>query len=239
MAGNFQKLNSDGYFITGPICNAALIDELKKQLSTLQDDGNDAVRKQNGDVFGARNILQMSPSLWPIIKDSPIFQLAQEVLGDKARIVRSIYFDKTSNSNWKVPIHQDTSIATRKKHDIDGFSPWSVKAGIPHTQPPENILNTMLTFRIHLDKATEDNGALRVILGSHKLGKMKQAEIVKLRDKSVTTLCEVEEGAIMVMRPLLLHESSAGASPSRRRVLHLEFSADSLPSPLEWHENYS
>ncbi len=239
MPTNLQKLENDGYYIPEPICDTALIGELKNLLSNLQADDNDAVRKKNGDIFGVRNVLSISPVLWPMIKGSPIFKMAQELLGDNARIVRSIYFDKTINSNWKVPIHQDNSIAVTQKHEVEGFAPWSVKAGVPHTQPPEKILDKMVTFRVHLDKATEDNGALRVISGSHKHGKMKQDDIVKFRNQSEIDLCEVDEGAIMVMRPLLLHESSAGQSPSRRRVLHLELSADRLPTPLEWHENYS
>ena len=38
------------------------------------------------------------------------------------------------------------------------------------------------------------------------------------------------------MRPLLVHASSPATVPSRRRVVHLEFAAAELPSPLEWAE---
>jgi hypothetical protein len=36
------------------------------------------------------------------------------------------------------------------------------------------------------------------------------------------------------MRPLLLHASSTTIKPGRRRVVHIEYSPDTLPPPLRW-----
>ena len=38
-----------------------------------------------------------------------------------------------------------------------------------------------------------------------------------------------------MMRPLLLHASSAASVPDHRRVIHLEFAAEQLPGGLQWH----
>jgi hypothetical protein len=38
------------------------------------------------------------------------------------------------------------------------------------------------------------------------------------------------------MRPLILHASSAALEPRRRRVIHLEYAADTLPGELEWFD---
>jgi hypothetical protein len=40
----------------------------------------------------------------------------------------------------------------------------------------------------------------------------------------------------LLMRPLLLHASSAGVDPQPRRVIHLEFTADELPEGLDWFD---
>jgi hypothetical protein len=37
------------------------------------------------------------------------------------------------------------------------------------------------------------------------------------------------------MRPLILHSSSAGTSPQRRRVVHFELAAENLPNGLDWY----
>ena len=52
-----------------------------------------------------------------------------------------------------------------------------MKEGIPHVQPPTAILEQMLTVRIHLDRTDESNGALKVIPGSHRQGKLSNLEI--------------------------------------------------------------
>jgi hypothetical protein len=37
------------------------------------------------------------------------------------------------------------------------------------------------------------------------------------------------------MCPLILHASSKAASPSHRRVIHIEFASLELPGGLHWH----
>jgi hypothetical protein len=45
---------------------------------------------------------------------------------------------------------------------------------------------------------------------------------------------EAPAGGLLVMRPLLVHASSAATRPGRRRVLHLDFAREALPAPLRW-----
>jgi len=63
---------------------------------------------------------------------------------------------------------QDVTIAVQEKVEMDGYGPWSIKADVPHVQPPASILEIMLSVRLHLDDCSEKNGALRVIPGSHR-----------------------------------------------------------------------
>ena len=60
----------------------------------------------------------------------------EPLLGTDARVVRSLLVAKTPAANWKVPGHQDLTIAVRQRVEADGFGPWPVKAGIPHVRPP-------------------------------------------------------------------------------------------------------
>ena len=61
--------------------------------------------------------------------------------------------------------------------DIATFNITPGRAGISHVQPPRAILEQMLTVRIHLDRTDESNGALKVIPGSHRQGKLSNLEI--------------------------------------------------------------
>src|SRR5262245_51026818 len=43
------------------------------------------------------------------------------------RLVRALLFNKSPDANWYVTWHQDLTIAVRKRIDVPGFGPWSVK----------------------------------------------------------------------------------------------------------------
>lgn len=149
--------------------------------------------------------------------------------------MRGILFNKTPASNWKVVWHQDRTIAVREHRDIAGFGPWTMKADVLHVQPPARTMAGMLAIRLHLDESVENNGPLRVIPGSHQAGYLSIEEIAAWRLRT-SVVCCVPKGGAMLIRPLLLHSSSACSKPGQRRVVHLEFSASELPNGLEWHE---
>ena len=183
---------------------------------------------------GIRNLLALVPSVKRLAQSPEIRSLVEPILGDGAQVVRGIFFDKNPTTNWKVPWHQDLSIAVKNRLDLPDYHPWSVKAGISHVQPPRAILEQMLTVRIHLDRTDESNGALKVIPGSHRQGKLSNLEIDRWKQVSTGISCNYEAGGILLMRPLLLHASSIAIVPSHRRVIHLEYTSCQLPGGLEW-----
>lgn len=92
----------------------------------------------------------------------------------------------------------------------------------------------MLAFRLHLDPCPAENGALRVLPGSHRLGRIRQEDQETLLSQGEPVTCEARAGDILVMRPLLLHASSPSETGADRRVLHVEYAAADLPGGLEW-----
>lgn len=182
---------------------------------------------------GARRALDRSPALRRFVSDAAIDDLATAILGRSAFVARSIIFDKNPDANWDVPWHQDTTIAVRERFEVSGFGPWSTKAGVPHVRPPASVLARMITVRLHLDDCPADNGALWVVPGSHH-DFVPDSKIDKDRCDESAIACECPAGAMMLMRPLLLHASRKSSHPSHRRVLHLEFASDPLPGGLEW-----
>lgn len=165
-------------------------------------------------------------------------QIARELSPDRPLYaVRALWFDKRPSANWKVPWHRDVTIAVAARRDAPGFGPWSVKQGVPHVQPPLEILESMFAVRLHLDRADAWNGALQVVPGSHRRGILASGEIERASADAVTL--EADRGDLIVMRPLLLHASSAAQRPQSRRVLHVEYSTLAAPGPLAWHQRIS
>ena len=205
-------------------------------LRIYQDAVDEALKNDSSRdrVPGLRNVLETVQVAREFAICPQLCQLIEPILGVKYFAVRALIFDKTAETNWKVPFHQDLTIAVENKNEMAGFAAWSTKAGVLHVQPPVNILEKMLTVRLHFDDCDESNGALRVLAGSHLLGKLSAVKIQGLRQTQEEKICVVPAGGVLLMRPLLLHASSLATTPRRRRVLHLELAREELPCGLKW-----
>jgi ectoine hydroxylase-related dioxygenase (phytanoyl-CoA dioxygenase family) len=224
------ELSEKGFTIFRKVLSEAAVADLISGLSRL--DFSSAASRRNGTAYGVRNLLNLSPKVREFAASRAVRQISEKVLGKNAKVVRAIYFDKTPEANWKVPWHQDLTVAVRERRETEGFTAWTRKAGIWHAQPPTDILERMLTLRFHLDDADETNGALKVVAGSHKQ-RLSSAAVWEMAKPA--TICEAVRGDVLLMRPLLVHSSSAGTNPRRRRVIHFEVSADDLPGGLSWY----
>lgn len=150
------------------------------------------------------------------------------------RPVRAIFFDKTRESNWSLDWHQDRVIAVKHRVETPGFGPWTVKAGLHHVAPPIGLLARMVTLRIHLDEVTHENAPLIIAPGSHRLGRIHEAEIRDVVAKCGTFTCLARRGDVWKYATPILHASAASTSLRRRRVLQVDYSADALPNGLQW-----
>jgi hypothetical protein len=184
---------------------------------------------------GVRNLLDL-PVFRDLADSTEIRALVEPILGQEAFPVRGILFDKTGEANWKVPWHQDVTIAVTNKSEANGYGPWSLKAGVLHVQPPAAILENMLSVRIHLDDCPATNGALRVLPATHLLGKLTQAQIEVALSQRAPMTCEASAGDALLMRPLLIHASSPSIVPTHRRVIHFDYANAELADGLEWRE---
>jgi hypothetical protein len=190
-----------------------------------------------GPMEGAgRRGLLVDPVVAHIARLPKLIDLARANLPAEPHPVRAIFFNKTADANWMVAWHQDLTITVAKRVEVPGFTAWSMKDGVPHVQPPVELLQNMLTIRIHLDDCDETNGALRVLAGTHNLGRLTAEQIQELRGKHPEHLCDAAAGDVMLMRPLLLHASSRSHGVAERRVLHLEYAGFTLPSGLAWSD---
>lgn len=185
------------------------------------------------DVFAIRRVLQEVPDVGSLIF-TPRLRSVISSFGEGYFVVKSIYFDKPGGSNWFVAYHQDLTISVDKRGEYPGFSAWTVKQDHLAVQPPVDILENIYTVRIHLDDTDENNGALKVIPGSHRDGVVRP----ELIDRSAEIVCSVKKGGVMIMKPLLLHASGRTVDARNRRVIHIEFSNCRLPEGLEWGEKF-
>jgi ectoine hydroxylase-related dioxygenase (phytanoyl-CoA dioxygenase family) len=131
-------------------------------------------------------------------------------------------------------MHQDLSIPVRERREGPRLAGWSEKEGVLYVQPPVEVLEQLVAVRIHIDDCGPDHGPLRVVPGSHRLGRLGERDIPAVRQERRERDCVVGPGGALIMRPLLVHASSKAVAPNRRRVLHFLFGPEELPLGLEW-----
>ncbi len=190
--------------------------------------------RKSTDLFAIRQFLKEIPETAKLIFNNNLKTVVRQLFGDDYFVVKSIYFDKPETSNWFVSYHQDLTISVNKKVELQNFGPWTVKQNQFAVQPPLDILKNIFTVRIHLDDTDENNGALKVIAKSHLKG-IYRPETIDWKTE-VETICKVQKGGLMIMKPLLLHSSSKTINSKKRRVIHIEFSNVKLPTEIQWAE---
>jgi ectoine hydroxylase-related dioxygenase (phytanoyl-CoA dioxygenase family) len=227
-----QQVESDGYAIVEKVISPHDVSALIDAVAELPI-GDEIRRKRS--TYGVRNLLEICPEVRRLAVSVPIRSLVTPILDEHCFAARAIFFDKTSDANWKLGWHQDSVISVRERIDVPAFVAWSQKAGVLQVQPPAEVLANMLAIRVHLDESHANNGPLRVLPGSHKLGWLDD-EVDEWKRRVPEVVCQVPVGGVAAMRPLLIHASSASVEPTHRRVIHIEFAFKDLPGGLEWNQ---
>jgi hypothetical protein len=220
-----HSLNQLGFEIVPQLFDHGIMNSLIRSLETSP------LRHSRA---GIRNAFQID-SVRELASDARLIGFARSILGKDAVPFRATLFEKSFHSNWLVVWHQDTALPVRKRQDVKGWGPWSVKEGVICAQAPAHALEQVLAIRVHLDDSDAKNGSLRVLPQTHTLGVLSDDAIHDLATMISARDCHVPMGGILLMRPLLVHSSSkAKCETAHRRVLHIEYaSCSSFPGGIE------
>ncbi len=213
--------DQDGFASIAPLIDGDLCRSLAAEFEALQG-------------AGSRHLIA-HPAVCSLVECTPLAELVREILGAGAFAYKATLFDKHTEANWLVAWHQDLSIPVQQQIELDGWTGWSRKEGVLYVQPPTDVLSRLVAVRINLDDCSKDNGPLRILSGSHRLGRLKHDDIPAHVASHSEETATGTRGSGVVMRPLLIHASSKATVDARRRVLHLEFANFALPAGLDWH----
>lgn len=224
-----RTFEQDGAVLLRNFAGADLIEALKREHDRL------AAEEEKTAPSGIRRVLARSPYIRSVAAAAPFSRLMRRILGEGARAVRGVFFDKTAESNWPLAWHQDRSVHLAARVESDELRNWTPRAEGWQAEPPAATLKRMATIRLHLDKADRDNSALIVAKGLHK-DVLPMGELADAVAASEVATLEAEAGDAVLMRPLTPHRSEKSRRPARRRVLHLEFASGPAPGGAEWAE---
>jgi ectoine hydroxylase-related dioxygenase (phytanoyl-CoA dioxygenase family) len=207
--------DKNGFAVLPKVLSSATMESLERALA-----GSAIARSR----AGARHLLA-DPAIAAIACDPRLASIASQALAGTAIPFRATLFDKSARSNWLVAWHQDTALPLRIRKDVAGWGPWSTKAGLLYAHAPAAVLSRVVALRIHLDDSRAENGPLRVLPGTHRMGVLSDADAHELAQRVPVVECLVARGGVIVMRPLLVHASSKTTGGLPRRVVHIEYAA--------------
>ncbi len=225
----FQHPDVDGYTIVKECFSR---EEISRILQVIQN----SIMPTSSAVYAIRHLLAEAPGLAGIIAHSKLIPLLDSLFEAPWFIVKSILFNKPVGVDWLVNRHQDAIINTATDGNVPGFTAWKKRPWGYSVQPPDFYLKDIITVRIHLDDCNENNGALKVLPGSHIHGILTTEKLRAIEQHTQETLCGVPAGGVLLMKPLIVHASAKNTSGHPRRVVHLECTTQELPAPLRWSE---
>ena len=227
-----ESIAQNGFTVVKSVFDTDTVSSAIQQVETALASSDAAITGRSGNIAAARNILTDLPEANGLWRHPRLLELLTSILGDEFVCVRALYFDKNPENTWSLPWHKDMTIAVKDNSIAsDDFSKPTTKSGVPHLEASTDILNNMLTLRIHLDDVTDENGPLEVIAGSHATGK-------QVTPDGKSEFVFARAGDVLAMRPLISHKSGSSKPGTKmhRRILHFEFSGDPvLPNGLQWY----
>jgi hypothetical protein len=234
LQAKLREFAHDGFATLPLVFSGAEIDLLTAELTDALAKPDDSVLRHGDVVYAARNLMQVWPRAKTIWRTPVVVKFLQHVMGKRFGLVRVLFFDKPPAQTWSLPWHKDLTIAVRdnRLHSTRFCHP-TTKAGVPHIEAPQDLLENMVTVRIHLDDVSMTNGPIRVQPGSHLTGKLASF------DESGGQTMVARRGDVLCIRPLVAHCSlpSAKDTQEHRRILHLEFAGTpTLADGYEWHD---
>jgi ectoine hydroxylase-related dioxygenase (phytanoyl-CoA dioxygenase family) len=196
-----------------------------RQLATLlssirPETAAGAVRGRSQSAYGARGLLVARPHLRLLFTELMLGPIAEHALGAGAFPIDAIFFDKRSDANWAVPAHQDVVVPVPFSADLTGVRNVRHRHGLSYGEPADHVLQELVALRVHFDDAGPENGGLSIVHGSHSLGRLSSAEILRIPSESYTSY-DCRAGDVLLMKPLAVHRSGRAVLPRHRRVLQV------------------
>lgn len=223
-----EFFSENGFVLGGQAVGAERLDRLRRDLAEMMSDNFEPDQRfyefhsneaeSGGVLFHALGAWRVSPAFHDLVFHSPIVEAAETLLGGPVRLWHDQIFAKPANDGGFVAWHQDQSYWTR-------------------TEPVAH-----LTCWIALDDASEENGCVNYIPGSHRWPLLPRGELADVMDAVLSRLnddqraafrpfaAEMPAGHCSFHHSMTLHGSFANRSQQSRRGAVINFIRDGVRS---------
>jgi phytanoyl-CoA hydroxylase len=228
IATDFQR---DGYVVVRGVFEGDLLDSMRRDFDRIVEQilgsgedvnarwaGAEKLGPQDSVVLHTHNVQQFSAVWMRALLHQPFLDLARALLGDDVVLHHTKLFVKPPEKGAPFPMHQD----------------WDY---FP------TIKDTMLAAVIHLTEATDEMGCLRVVPGSHKLGRIVESqgqgeEFAERFPLSQAIPLVAQPGDVVIFHYLTVHGSMPNTSKKTRKTVLVQLhSGDDEVEPGNAHPN--
>jgi ectoine hydroxylase-related dioxygenase (phytanoyl-CoA dioxygenase family) len=195
-----DQLDHDGYMILENYMGQQLLGELRARVAQLfltEGDQAGAEFKQEEQTQRLANLVDKGEVFARAIAMPEILERLAHVLGPQFKLSSLNARSANPHSTWVQPLHADMGAIRDEK----GY--W--------------VANTVWM----LDDFTEENGAIRIVPGSHRWGKLPQDALTDLQARHPEeALITGKAGTVVVMNAHMWHGGTANRTEKPRCAMH-------------------
>lgn len=210
-----RQFAEEGYYLAKGVFSPAEVAELERdfdrivaQISRTEENVNATWSGPEMERLGAKNLVvihthnvqQYSAAWLRALLHPKYLEAASAILGEDIVLHHSKLFQKPPEKGAPFPMHQD----------------WDY---FP------SIHDSMIAAVIHVSKATDEMGCLRVVPGSHKVGRIEHSggqtenEFLAAHRLEDATPCPAEPGDVLFFHYFTLHGSMPNRSQDTRKTV--------------------
>jgi len=195
-----SKLDSEGYLVIEDLMGPALLDEVRRRVDELfEQEGAQAGSEFKQEPYSRRlaNLVDKGAVFERVIKTPRVLECMEYVLGPKFKLSSLNVRSADPLNQWTQPLHADSGAVA----DERGY--W--------------VCNSVWM----LDDFTRDNGAIRMVPGSHRWGRAPEADFCAAHPEEI--LLTGRAGTVVVMNAHMWHGGTANRTAAHRRAMHVYY----------------
>jgi hypothetical protein len=198
-----RRLDTDGYLVLEGLMDPALLEQVRgqvEQLFELEGDRAGAEFKQEPHSRRLANLVDKGEIFEGIIETPRVLECMEHVLGLRFKLSSLNIRSADPDNGWSQPLHADSGAVA----DAQGY--W--------------VCNSVWM----LDDFTGQNGATRLVPGSHRWGVTPQEVVSDLyAPHPREILLTGRAGTVVVMNAHMWHGGTANRTPAHRRAMHVYY----------------
>ena len=195
-----RRLDQDGYLVLENFMSQELLDEIRRRIEEIfieEGDRAGSEFKQEPQTRRLANLVNRGEIFQHVIAMPRILECIAHVLGPEFKLSSLNARSANPHSDWVQPLHCDAGAIP------DALGYW--------------VCNSVWL----LDDFTTENGAIRMVPGSHRWGKLPQEVLADpVAPHPDQVLLTGNAGDVVIMNTHMWHGATANRTAAPRRAMH-------------------